>query len=133
MKARSFRRSRRKGRRKGDKRKWDKYRAIRRRLWFNENPSIWKSGCSVPVETRHNLTRPLAKGGRYITRPPFHSFHSGDLAPSSLIPPRPIRSSLLSSSDSRVLSPRVTLFLSQYRTVRLRRTMRRIQFYTRTV
>lgn len=39
-------------------------------LVYNEEPSIWESGCSVPVETRHNLTRPLAKGGRYITRPP---------------------------------------------------------------
>lgn len=30
----------------------------------------------VPVETRHNLTRPLARGGRYITRAPFHDFRS---------------------------------------------------------
>lgn len=46
--------------------------------------------CAVPSETRHNLTRPLARGGRYITRAPFHS---KDLAPFSLIPLHPIRPS----------------------------------------
>lgn len=95
--------------------------------------------CAVPSETRHNLTRPLARGwtvhnsssvpferlGALLT---YSSSPYSTLAPIflpylSLLPPRFFA----------CLSLHSPLSLTQYRTVRLRRTMRRIQFYTRAL